>query len=69
MLSLLADAGADLDCKDGSGSTCAHFAADHGHLDTIKALHSRGANLDAIDGDGDTVLASATTNGHVAIAE
>jgi ankyrin repeat protein len=58
-ITLLADAGVDVNSTDTQGRTAAHGAAMWGHTEVVTYLHQRGARLDAKDKRGLTPLDAA----------
>lgn len=52
--------GADVKAKDDNGFTALHFAAAHGHLDSIDPLVNAGADVNAVNKEGLTPLMQAT---------
>ena len=55
----LCDLGADMyaaEPGDGMGMNALHLAAQHGHVNVVRALHGRGATLDARNEDGSTAV-------------
>lgn len=58
----LADAGADVDCRDEHGRTPLMKAVANGHLRTAQALLGRQASVDAVDEGGWTPLIFAVRN-------
>ena len=49
------DLGAEISARDKKGYGLVHFAAAHGHLDTVQNLWSKGAQLD-MEAPGATCL-------------
>jgi hypothetical protein len=65
--SLIIDAGADVNAKDGAGETALHYAAARGHLEACRLLIAAGANVDAVDTTGNTPMFSAIRHGEVGV--
>lgn len=66
--SLLRDA-ATVNAPDEDNMVPIHWAADRGHIPTIKCLVERGADIDAQDNDGQTALHYAASCGHADVVE
>lgn len=65
MVTLLQEAGADINIRDEDGSTALMCAAEHGHVDIVKLfLQHPDINLSATDNDGLTALSVAMEAGH-----
>ncbi len=54
----------DVHSVDSAGYTPLHYAAERGHLDTVKVLIEQQARLDIQDASGETPLHKAVKNGH-----
>ena len=68
VVSLLLDAGADVDTEDRKGRTVLHLVAAHGDLKAVDLLLSRGAAVNVVDAQGLTPLHLAVREGHAAVA-
>ena len=68
VVSLLLDAGADVDLRDRQGRTLLHVVAAHGDLKAAELLLSRGAAINVVDAQGSTPLHLAVREGHAAVA-
>jgi len=65
MVTLLQEAGADINIRDEDGSTALMCAAEHGHTEIVKLLLQHpDINLAATDNDGLTALSVAMEAGH-----
>jgi hypothetical protein len=58
LMTLLLDAGADIDDVDEYHSNACRIALSNDHFDALKLLVERGANLSVVDSDGRSVLAN-----------
>lgn len=63
-VTLLLDAGADVNAKQESGRTPLHEAASFGNIEIVKLLLSRRAKTDELDDSGLTALDVAKLSGH-----
>ncbi|GMH36740.1 hypothetical protein BSKO_04613 [Bryopsis sp. KO-2023] len=54
IISVLIDAGAEIDAQDPFGNVALGYAANFGHKSNIEALLSRGADKTIADEEGDT---------------
>ena len=68
MLTLLLDAGAEVNAREHGGFTPLHQCAENGHLAAIKLLLARGADPQARADDGRTALAFALAGEHEDVA-
>ena len=68
ILALLLEHGADVDSRDGDGSTPLHWAAYHGTLGVGRCALDRGADVNARANDKLTPLSDAARKGHVEFA-
>jgi ankyrin repeat protein len=67
-VSLLLDAGADVEARDRKGRTILHVVASHGDLKAVELLLSGDATVNVPDAQGVTPLHVAVRNGHAAVA-
>ena len=58
-LAVLIDAGANINARDSTGSTCVFYAAKGGHLDTVHNAIAQNANLNIINDQNKTSLSVA----------
>ena len=59
----LLDRGVPIDTKDDEGKSLLHWAAEGGHVTTMRLLIRRGCDVDSVDGRGDTPLHRAAAMG------
>ena len=61
--------GAEVNCKDNTGSLPIHYACGEGHLDTVELLIRKGSDFTSTDIFGNTPLDHASMNGHTRVTE
>jgi ankyrin repeat protein len=62
IMTMLLDAGADINAVDKSRCTACHIAILNNQFDALKLLVERGANLAVVDSNGDSLLSQAAHN-------
>jgi ankyrin repeat protein len=67
-VTLLLDAGADVNARQHGGYTALHAAAQHGNVEMVRLLLSRGADATIRTDDERTAAGLARENGHDAVA-
>ena len=68
LTSLLADAAEDVDARDAAGRTPLYEAADHGHLEVVRALLAAGADR-SLGWNGQTPAYRAAARGEERMAQ
>jgi ankyrin repeat protein len=63
IMTMLLDAGADINAADHNRHAACFFAIKHDQFDALKLLVERGANLDVVDSNGDSLLATVAQYG------
>jgi ankyrin repeat protein len=67
VVSLLLEAGAEVDKANEEGVTALMFSAEHGHAAVVSLLLAAGAEVDKADSSGGTPLILAAEKGHAAV--
>ena len=62
---ITSNSGCNVNAKDEDKNTPLHYAAENGHILSVRILLDAGAKLSAKNDDNDTPMHTASANGHL----